>query len=65
MNTYGTDEYGRYIETDGERYAIERWPYKWPPHRILVARWYILRWHLARNKETGWRYPPEWDDGRR
>ena len=49
--SYGIDEYGRYVEKDGERLVIEPWPYKRPISARIVARWHVLLWYL----HGGWR----------
>ncbi len=50
--TFGIDEYGRYVEIDGQRFFVEPYPYWWPftPRTLwmhAVARWHIFQWHLG------------------
>lgn len=46
MKIYGEDEYGRYVEIDGERYVIEPYPFKWHPVLKMSAWWEMLKWKL-------------------
>lgn len=59
---YGVDEYSRYVEIDGERYAVEAYPF-WRPFTPktlwyqLVARVGILKWFWAtRHRRELWKY---------
>lgn len=50
--TYGLDEYGRYVERDGEHLMIEPYPYN-SPLRKLAARVDIARWHIGIIRQHG------------
>jgi hypothetical protein len=54
---FGLDRYCRYEMIDGQRRAIEPWPY-WKPlpsaaYRKLTARYYLVRWHVGIFRQYG------------
>lgn len=65
MAKWGEDEYGRWYWDGHEKVAVEPYPFGiryvglWAIWYKLIARYYIVRWHLARNKC----YDREYTDG--
>lgn len=46
---YGLDEYGRYVEKDGERFTIEPYPFRDSKLSILyrfLAYIDVIKWHI-------------------
>ena len=58
MRRYGLDDYSRYREIDGERYAVEPFPFwGWSPAYLwyhALARFGVCVWHLSHLTGIQW-----------
>ena len=56
--TFGLDDYGRYVEIDGERFVVEPFPYwGWNPMYLWMHVWKRIEigvWHMSRVTGIAW-----------